>query len=247
MRPRRSSDLNKTHPSCLVCGEEVDMQFRTAKPKPMSKLVHLTASVLHWSTGYSWKYTIWYATLAVRTRQWQETRGESEGKWKCVCLCVSQPIALSSLILNHEAIVHDTLLCSAQIWLFTVSTEIWQARLLSLNSLGQMGVCHNLFLSFFPPLFSSPSSPFHSANPPSTPHFVANLPALPVQIDKFNQLQKNKWKRENEACEGDNLCWGERCGWLACRQVTAWQTLRIMEIVSELKEPRNGAIQNRRT
>lgn len=176
-------------------------------------------------------------------RKQEGSRRESES----VSACVSQPIALSSLILNHEAIVHDTLLCSAQIWLFTVSTEIWQARLLSLNSLGQMGVCHNLFYLPPHPLFSSPSSPFHSANPPSTPHFVANLPALPVQIDKFNQLQKNKWKRENEACEGDNLCWGERCGWLACRQVTAWQTLRIMEIVSELKEPRNGAIQNTRT
>lgn len=97
------------------------------------------------------------------------------------------------------------------------------------------------FFSFFfylplPSSSLSPSSPFHSTDPPSTPHFVANLPALPVQIDKFNQLQKNKWKRENEACEGDNLCRGERCGWLACRQVMAWQTFRIMEIVSELKK-----------
>lgn len=134
----------------------------------MAKLKHHTASVQHWSSRFSWKYTIWDATLAlaVRTRQWQETRRESEGKWKCVCLCVSQPIALSSLILNHEAIVHDTPLCSAQIWLFTVSTEIWQARLLSLNSLGQMGACHNLFFFFLSPpplLFSLPvlSIPLH--------------------------------------------------------------------------------------
>lgn len=142
--------------------------------------------------------------------------------------------------------MHDTLLCSAQIWLFTVSTEIWQARLLSLNSLGQMDVCHNLFYLFPPPL----SHPLHSTlwTLLSTPHFVTNLPALPVQIDKFNQLQKNKWKQENEASEGDNLCrGGERSGWLACRQVNTFMAnIQTHENCVRVKALRNGVIRNRR-
>lgn len=53
-----------------------------------------------------------------------EGKTDKELERKLNCLCVIQPMALSSLILNHETIAHDTLLCSAHIWRFTVSTEI---------------------------------------------------------------------------------------------------------------------------
>lgn len=46
------------------------------------------------------------------------------------------------------------------------------------------------------------SSLFHSLHPPSTPHFATYLPTLPVQIDKFSQLQKNKWKQEKRSLKG---------------------------------------------
>lgn len=122
-------------------------------------------------------------------------------------------MALSSLILNHETIVHDTLLCSAQIWLFTVSTEIWQARLLSLNSLGQMDDCHNLFFIFLSAalplaiLLCAPS--FYST-------LAVNFPTLPVQIDKFTQRHKNKWKREESPLKG--IIFAEGKMWLTGRR-----------------------------
>lgn len=115
--------------------------------------------------------------------------GDEELEGKCVCLCVIKPMASSSLILNHETIVHDTLLCSAQIWLFTVSTEIWQARLLSLNSLGQMDDCHSLFLSV-------------SLSPPpscSTLHTLIFTPhLLPIsQLCLFKLTNSTSYKRIN--------------------------------------------------
>lgn len=49
---------------------------------------------------------------------------QRQGVRQAACLRVTRPTALSSLILNHETTVHDTLPCSAQIRIFTVSTEI---------------------------------------------------------------------------------------------------------------------------
>lgn len=87
--------------------------------------------------------------------------GVLERKRERACLRVTRPTALSSLIPNHEPAVHDTLPCSARIPLFTVSTEIRQARLLSLNSLGQMGVCRHLPLR---PCLSLQLFPFKLTN-----------------------------------------------------------------------------------
>lgn len=65
----------------------------------------------------------------------------------------------------------------------------------------------------------SHSSLFHSVHPPfypPHPHFAANLPTLPVQIDKFNQLQKNKWRREKRPLKG--IIFAEGKIWLTGRQ-----------------------------
>ena len=74
----------------------------------------------------------------------------------------------------------------------------------------------SLFLSLSLSLSLS-SSLFHSVHPPFLPpHFAANLPTLPVQIDKFNQLQKNKWRQEKRPLKG--IIFAEGKIWLTGRQ-----------------------------
>lgn len=87
------------------------------------------------------------------------------------------------------------------------------------------------------------SSPFHSVHPPFTPHFVANLPTLPVQIDKFNQRQKNKWKREKRPLKGiifaEGKMWftAERGRWTHSVQTATCKCFsEHMKTVSKLKQ-----------
>lgn len=70
-----------------------------------------------------------------------------------------------------------------------------------------------IFLSFSPSLFLS--------IPLCAPSFFYSplcrqSPTLPVQIDKFNQLQKNKWKREKRPLKG--IIFAEGKMWLTGRQ-----------------------------